>query len=281
MSQPNDDITNQPNDYPRTTDVTNELPVDDDAYETLRIPPPPKSKFWLYVLLGVGIPVLLIFVVGLVITAITKVREAAARVATICNSKQIVLGMHNCASNTSSGDIPPAYGPFPAGSTTNQSFFVSLLPYIEQNSLYKNQVITTPVKTYIAAADPNNPGTNGLISYGSNANLLTVGGSPTLPGSFGGRTSGVIVVFERTAKSGATWSSSNSYLIDSNGSSSPEFGPAASWSNYGSKATALTSAGCIVGLGDGSSRVVTQSNANAGWAWAMNPQNPPTQPPGW
>ncbi len=178
--------------------------------------------------------------------------------------------------------IPPSYGEFPVGGTT-QSFFVSLLPYIEQNGLYTNWAsnTTTPVKTYIAPWDTYNPGTNGLISYGSNATLLTVGGHPMFPNSFGGRTSSVIVVFERTAKSGATWSSSNSYLFDTNGSSSPEFSGPASWSSYGSKATALTSVGCIVGMGDGSSRYVTRGNATAGWSWAMDPSITSAPPAGW
>ncbi len=91
----------------------------------------------------------------------------------------------------------------------------------------------------------------------------------------------VIVVFERTAKSGATWSNSNSYLIDKNGSSSPEFTGPNSWSSYGTTATALTSGGCVVGMGDGSARLVNQSNASAGWAWAMDPSINSGQPAGW
>jgi hypothetical protein len=286
MSEPNNDITNQPNGEPRATDLSNELPVRPDTdYEPREfvLPAPKKTGLWSCVVVAGLVTCVAVAGIGLLIPSLSKVRgDTGGRYQSMNNCKQMVLGMHNCASNSTIGDIPPAYGPFPRGSTTNQSFFVSLLPYIEHQNLYNNQVAYIPVKTYIAPSDPNNPGTSGLISYGSNATLLTVGGNPTLPGSFCGRISNIIVVFERTAKSGATWSSSNSYLIDSGGNSIPEFGPAASWSGYGSRASALTLAGCVVGMGDGSVRVVTQGNANAGWAWAMDPNIPGTTAPlGW
>jgi prepilin-type N-terminal cleavage/methylation domain-containing protein len=238
--------------------------------------------------------------IGLLIPAVQKVREAAARSQSLNNCKQMCLGVHNCASNTTTGDIPPSVGYFPAGSTTLASFFTNLLPYIEQQNLYNAQVATAPVKTYIAPSDPNNSGTTGSISYSSNATLLgasTATGVPRLPTSFGGRTSGVILVCERTAKCGATWQVANvgtsttdttttvNYLYDNgSGSSIPEFGTAGSWAarpGPGGQATALTTSGCIVGMGDGSSRIVTSGSAAAGWAWAMNPNNSSAQPAGW
>ena len=131
----------------------------------------------------------------------------------------MVLAINNIAGNTTKGFIPPSYGPFPVGATTDSSFFVSLLPYIEQNNLYTDYVSgkaagTSPIKTYTAPSDPYNPGSNGAISYGSNATLLTVSGQPLFPSSFGGRTSSMMLVFERTAKSGATWSNDKSYLTE-------------------------------------------------------------------
>jgi hypothetical protein len=284
MSEPNDDITDQPSEAPRRGDITNEVRGDDRDYEPDRPPPPAKSKAWIFVVLGVA---LLLCVGGggflLLIMAVQKVREAAARAQSMNNCRQMCLAVNNIASNTATGDIPPSYGPFPAGGP-NQSFFMNLLPYIGEQSLYNSagSMSSVPVKTYIAPADPYNPGTSGLISYGSNATLLTVGTTPKLPGSFKGKTANTIVVFERTAKSGATWSSTGSYLFDVAGNSSPEYGDPSSWATYGTRATALSSAGCIVGLGDGSSRIVTKGNASAGWSWAMDPNvGGPTPPPGW
>jgi prepilin-type N-terminal cleavage/methylation domain-containing protein len=245
--------------------------------------------------------------IGLLIPAVQKVREAAARTQSINNCKQMVLAVNNVSSNTGNGDIPPAYGPFPANGPA-MSFFTALLPFIEQQNLYNNQGAgTSPVKTYIAPGDPNNPGTTGAISYASNgvllnANNVTATAPPRLPSSFFGRTSSTIVVAERTAKNWGTWRMTSTtganYLLEMNGTStattsipsggtastSPEFGAPATWQAKAgpyAKATALTSAGCIVGMGDGSARVVTSGNANAAWGWAINPQSTVAQPAGW
>lgn len=285
MSNANNDITGRPPGWPQIPDLTNESSDPDARYSTepLVLPPPKGNKLFGY-LLGGGV-VLAVFVLGaaMLLPSMCMVRYSAARVHSMNNLKQMGIALNNSASATENGEIPPAYGTFPPNSETSQSFFVSLLPYIDQGNLYLTAANRNiPVKTYIAQGDPFNPGTSGLISYGSNATLLTVDGAPTFPGSFGGRTSGVIVVFERTAKSGATWNNKASYLFDHNGSSSPEFSTPPNWSSVDTRATALTSAGCLVGMGDGSARVVTQSNADAGWAWAMDPSiGPSTTPNGW
>jgi len=234
--------------------------------------------------------------IGLLIPAVQKVREAAARTQSINNCKQMGLAVHNVASYSTNGDIPPSVGRFPgtAQSGPVYSFFTHILPYIEQQNLYNNQISSTPVKTYVAPSDPNNPGTNGTISYASNASLFTVNGSPRLPASFGGRTSGVIMVFERTGLSGATWQGTTtalpSWLPVGGGSGAtaaatiPDFNSPASWASsksYITRGTGLSSAGCIVGMGDGSARVVTSGAASAGWAWAIDPNNSNAQPSGW
>src|SRR5580658_9892506 len=72
--------------------------------------------------------------IGLLIPAVQKVRESAQRTQSENNLKQIGLAVNNIASNDSTGDIPPAYGPWPAGGTVSQNFFESLLPYIEQGN---------------------------------------------------------------------------------------------------------------------------------------------------
>ena len=269
--------------------------------------------------------------IGLLLPAVQKVRDAAARSQSVNNCKQMTLAVNNIASVTSTGSIPPSYGPFPPSSTYGyQSFFTSLLPYIEQN----NQVVagtvvpqnpTTPIKTYVSPSDPFNPGNTGTISYASNATLLgwanstppgvatngnSTSVSPGFPNSFGGRTSQIIVVAECTGQSNAQWYQAQgaptggaaittstipvSWIQDNAatnvpapGTSAPSFQPAATWISTGTEGsmngqfTALSTAGCVVGMGDGSSRVVNQSSAVAAWAWAMNPLNILPPPAGW
>jgi len=272
-----------------------------------RNPKPRPSAFTLIELLVVI--AIIAILIGLLIPAVQKVRESAARTQSTNNCKQMCLALNNVAGFSNSGYIPPGYGPFPAGSATSQSFFVSMLPYIEQNNLYTNwqNNQTVPVKTYIAPADPNNPAMSGLISYASNGTVLNQNNfQPTFPNSLAGRTSGMIVVFERTAKSGATWGSTGNttYLTETQTSSGvpttgiaattlPDFGSPASWAtngpvggptgtgSYFTRATALTQAGCIVGFGDGHSSIVSSGSANVGWAIAMNPNSTVPFPAGW
>jgi prepilin-type N-terminal cleavage/methylation domain-containing protein/prepilin-type processing-associated H-X9-DG protein len=84
--------------------------------------------------------------VGLLLPAVQKVREAAARMSCQNNLKQIGLALQNCA-QTNSGKLPPALGTYPVpnlgrcGGTGNVGFgglFFFLLPYIEQDNLFNS-----------------------------------------------------------------------------------------------------------------------------------------------
>jgi len=109
--------------------------------------------------------------IGLLLPAVQKVREAASRMRCANNLKQISIGVHNFQS--SYGKIPQCEGVFTtqingytgrldtnAAGTAGTTFFY-LLPYIEQDNLYKQangdsmNVGGTIVKTYICPSDPS------------------------------------------------------------------------------------------------------------------------------
>src|SRR5947209_4120165 len=73
--------------------------------------------------------------IGLLLPAVQKVREAAARMTCSNNLKQMGLALHN--HNDTRGVLPPSFG-YPNSSSTGGygSCFWFLLPYIEQDNLY-------------------------------------------------------------------------------------------------------------------------------------------------
>jgi prepilin-type processing-associated H-X9-DG protein len=78
---------------------------------------------------------------ALILPAVAKVREAASRLRSANNLKQIGLAMHNYAA--ANGHLPPAAIVGPDGKTTH-SWRVALLPYIEQDQLYKQYKLDEP-----------------------------------------------------------------------------------------------------------------------------------------
>jgi prepilin-type N-terminal cleavage/methylation domain-containing protein len=93
--------------------------------------------------------------IGLLLPAVQKVREAAARTSCQNNLRQIGLALQNCT-DTNQGKIPPSLGtyPNPPGFVNNGegSALFLILPFIEQNNIYQ--------KSY--APDSFN---NGLMTY--------------------------------------------------------------------------------------------------------------------
>jgi prepilin-type N-terminal cleavage/methylation domain-containing protein len=84
--------------------------------------------------------------IALLLPAIQKVRDAAARTQCANNLKQLGLAAHNCDETV--GCLPPAQGWYPgagpAPSAGWGSVFFHLLPYLEQGNLYYSAITTGP-----------------------------------------------------------------------------------------------------------------------------------------
>jgi len=133
--------------------------------------------------------------IGLLLPAVQKVREAAARMKCSNNLKQMSLAIHNFA-DTNQGKLPPGIGNFPNKSNGRCPSYgyggplFWILPFIEQDNLFKScqcpggtgfdteqgarpkasgGVMADPVKTYLCPSDPTANGglTNWPAAVGS------------------------------------------------------------------------------------------------------------------
>ncbi|MDB5312052.1 MAG: putative major pilin subunit [Gemmataceae bacterium] len=180
--------------------------------------------------------------IGLLLPAVQKVREAAARAQSQNNLKQIGIALHSC--HDVNQKLPTTHGCFPQdanGTDWNlnsqpsrfgtQQYF--LLPYMEQDNVFKataknSWTSSAIVKTFQAPADPTLPAGGqtwsgrGATSYASNWHAFgggwgedwQIGGKARIPASFPDGTSNTIGYFERYAVCGRNGSTTGTSYVE-------------------------------------------------------------------
>jgi prepilin-type N-terminal cleavage/methylation domain-containing protein len=149
--------------------------------------------------------------IGLLLPAVQKVREAANRMKCANNLKQLGLAAHHY--HDAHEHLPPVIGYYPPASGTFGTCFFHLLPYLEQDPLFRSALGTVPfpapdgptqvyypgsnnvysqsVKTFLCPSDPS-VGPNGVVtinnaSFGASSyapNAMVISQWPT-PGPQG------------------------------------------------------------------------------------------------
>jgi prepilin-type N-terminal cleavage/methylation domain-containing protein len=133
--------------------------------------------------------------IALLVPAVQKVREAAARTQTNNNLKQCALAVHNY--HDTYRTLPDAFnigGIYASGA--GMSMWFHLLPYVEADNIYKSSAALTQqgsvVPAYNAPSDPYNSDNTGVTNFAGNIRIFahetlgpaaanTVGTAVTVP----------------------------------------------------------------------------------------------------
>lgn len=240
----------------------------------------------LLVILGI-----LIFLLGVLVPAVQRVRGAAARTQSFNNLKQLALAMHSI--NDAYNKLPPVIGSFPVKNDKAGTLFFHILPFIEQTPIYqraegdvtKNATYSMIIPIFLNPSDKSAPPDNrykgwlATMSYSANWMVLgnTDGGTAAIPRSFPDGTSNTMVYAERYQMCRGNpcgWGYSSLYT----------WAPMFAFYNKGKFQNLPTQdscdptlpqsterAGIQVAMGDGSVRLVSERVSSETWYNATDP----------
>ena len=250
--------------------------------------------------------------IGLLVPAVQKVREAAARISCGNNLHNITLATVNAA-DANQGILPPGDGMYPVQKQTDRNSYASvlfhILPYMEQQPAYNNSLMQgdphgqnggfltyTPfwnnlnanVKNYICTSDPTNGGgqtygwNSGRASYGYNAQVFLIdwAGRTRYPSGIGDGTSQTIMFMDRYGVCDSFWPDWGPAVADPGITTT---GPASKFEVQPVNANANCSIansghaqGIMVGMADNSTRMVSIAVSPNTWWAAMTPNSSDT-----
>jgi prepilin-type N-terminal cleavage/methylation domain-containing protein len=174
----------------------------------MRLPPSRSQRAFTLIELLVVIAIIAVLI-GLLLPAVQKVRTAAARMSSSNNLKQISLSMHSY--QDAQGSLPhngtweytwwqfgPPWQLNPPRPQMAEgcSWAYKILPYIEQDNLYRTWNFVTPVKTFLdpgrggngLAAEPFNPAdlqstrrAGAVTDYAANGLVIGSGANTSAP----------------------------------------------------------------------------------------------------
>jgi prepilin-type N-terminal cleavage/methylation domain-containing protein len=142
----------------------------EDLHMSKSLPPKCRRGFTLIELLVVI--AIIAILIGLLLPAVQKVREAAARASSMNNLKQIGLACHN--SNDANNGIPwngNTATPAVASNGQTGSWAWQLLPFIEQQNAFTT--LNVPYVKIYACPGRGRPSTNQYIDYAWNCFLMS------------------------------------------------------------------------------------------------------------
>lgn len=157
--------------------------LDDDDDRPRRAPAKSGMPAWAIALIIVGVVgiaglCVVAILAALLVPAVQKVRESAARAQTNNNLRQCALAVHGFHDNFR--HLPDGFGPAKkngvlidrVGENRNISVWFHILPYVEQDLLFRDAQIVAVVPPFLAPSDPFSENAPGVVNFAANVRVF-------------------------------------------------------------------------------------------------------------